>query len=145
MRSLRCVVLFFSAFIAALTAYPACAQHYPDRPLRLIVPQAPGSSSDTLARIVAAGLTQQIGQQIVVDNRPGGALTIGMELIAKAPPDGYTIGYAPVGALAISSHMVRHLPYDVLRDFQPIAQTGNGNMLLAVSPSLPFRTMPSWS
>src|SRR5436309_1023699 len=66
---------------------------YPDRPIRMIVPQAPGSSSDTVARIVATELSRQLGQQVVVDNRPGGALMIGMELTARAIPDGYTIGY----------------------------------------------------
>lgn len=136
----RCVALLSLVF-AGFSGHSAYAQRYPERPIRLIVPQAPGSSSDTLARIVATELAKQIGQQIVVDNRPGGALIIGMELIAKAPPDGYTIGYAPIGALVISPHMVRQVPFDVRKDFQPIAQTGNGNMLLAVSPSTPFRTV----
>ena len=85
-----------------LAAGGAAAQNYPERPVRLIVPQAPGSSSDTLARVLATELGRQLGQQIVVDNRPGGVFTIGMELVARAIPDGYTIGYAPIGAIAIS-------------------------------------------
>jgi tripartite-type tricarboxylate transporter receptor subunit TctC len=124
-----------------LAAGNAAAQNYPDRPIRLIVPQAPGSSSDTLARVVATELSRQLGQQIVVDNRPGGLFTIGMELVARAIPDGYTIGYAPIGAIAISPNMLRKPPYDVARDFQPIAQTANGNMLLAASPTTPFRSV----
>lgn len=111
------------------------ADGYPARPIRLIVPQAPGSSSDTLARVVAIELTRQIGQQVVVDNRPGGALIIGMELTARAAPDGYTIGYAPIGALVISPNLVRKVPFDVRKDFQPIAQTARGNMLMAASPA----------
>lgn len=125
----------------AVLASAAPAAAYPDRPLRMIVPQAAGSASDTIARIVATELTRQLGQQVVVDNRPGGALTIGMEMIARATPDGYTIGYAPVGALAISPNLVRKVPYDVLKDFQPVAQTANGHMLLAASPKSPFRSV----
>jgi len=126
---------------SALPLSDAGAQNYPTRPIRLIVPQAPGSSSDTLARIVALELTKQMGQQVVVDNRPGGSLTIGMDLTAKATPDGYTIGYAPVGALAIGPHMVHKLPYNVLKDFQPVAQTASNYMLLAAAPALPFRNV----
>ncbi len=137
MRSLRHVAPFFLLFIACA----ASAQSYPSRPLRLIVPQAAGSASDTIARIVAIGLGQQLGQQVVVDNRPGGALTIGMDMIAKATPDGYTLGYAPVGALAISPNMVSKLPYDVLKDFQPIVQTASNQMLLAASLTAPFHTV----
>ena len=114
---------------------------YPERPIRLIVPQAPGSSSDTIARIVATELTKHIGQQVVVDNRPGGALLIGMELVARAVPDGYTIGYAPIGALVISPNLVPKVPFDIRKDFQPIAQTANGNMLLAASQATPLKSV----
>ena len=137
MRFLRHVAPFFLVFVA----FAASAQSYPSRPLRLIVPQAAGSASDTVARIVAIGIGQQLNQQVVVDNRPGGALTIGMDMIAKATPDGYTLGYAPVGALAISPNMVSKLPYDVLKDFQPIVQTASNQMLLAASLTAPFHTV----
>ena len=137
-----------SAFTAALafgwSVMPLVANAaapYPDRPVRLIVPQAPGSSSDTLARIVASELAKQLGQQIVVDNRPGGALVIGMELVARSVPDGYTIGYGPIGALAISPNLLGKVPFDVRRDFEPIAQTANSYMLLAASPNGPFRSV----
>ena len=125
----------------ATVASDVFAQNYPARPIRLIVPQAPGSASDTSARIVAAELTKQMGQQIVVDNRPGGALTIGMEMTARATPDGYTIGYGPVGALAISPNMMRKLPYDVQKDLQAVAQLASNQMLLAASPKYPFKTV----
>ena len=125
--------------LLALGAFAVCAaataQTYPARAIRLIVPQAPGSSSDTMARIVATELGRQLGQQIVVDNRAGGALMIGMELVARAPPDGYTIGYAPIGALAISPHLVHKVPFDVRKDFQAIGQIANNYMLLAASPA----------
>ena len=85
---------------------------------------------------------KELGQQIIVDNRPGGALTIGLDLTAKSTPDGYTIGMGPIGALAITRHMVAKLPYDIERDFQPIALVARGHMLLAVAPDAPFKSVP---
>jgi tripartite-type tricarboxylate transporter receptor subunit TctC len=106
------------------------------------VPQAAGSATDNIARLVAPGMAQQLGQSVVVDNRPGGALTIGIDAVAKSAPDGYTIGMGPVGALAITRHMVQHLPYDIERDLQPVALITTGYMLLAASPKAPFKTVP---
>ena len=100
------------------------AAQYPDRPIRLVVPQAAGSATDTVARILGAELGKELAQQIVVDNRPGGALTIGLDLTAKAEPDGYTICMGPIGALAITRHMVAKLPYDIERDLQRSRPTG---------------------
>jgi tripartite-type tricarboxylate transporter receptor subunit TctC len=125
----------------ATVASDVLAQSYPARPIRLIVPQAPGSATDNIARIVATALGQQIGQQIVVDNRPGGGFAIGMGLTAQATPDGYTVGYAPIGALAISPNMFRKPPYNVLKDFQPVALIATNQMLLAASPKHPFKTI----
>ena len=125
--------------VVTLTVAPAA--DYPDHPIRLIVPQAPGSATDNAARLIGAVLSQELGQQIIVDNRPGGALTIGLDLVAKSPPDGYTIGMGPIGALAITRHMVSKLPYDIERDFQPIALITRGQMLLAVSPKLPVLSL----
>src|SRR5205085_8933262 len=120
---------------------PAIAE-YPDKPIRLIVPQAAGSATDTVARILGAELSRELGQQVIVDNRPGGALTIGLDVTAKSDPDGYTICMGPIGALAITPHMVSRLPYDIERDFQPIALVARGHMLLAVAPYAPFKTVP---
>jgi tripartite-type tricarboxylate transporter receptor subunit TctC len=136
MRALRLVMLL----LAATFAFPAAAE-YPDKPIRLIVPQAAGSATDTIARILSAELAKELGQQIVVDNRPGGALTIGLDMTAKAEPDGYTICMGPIGALAITRHMVVRLPYDIERDFQPIALVARGHMLLAAAPDAPFKTV----
>jgi tripartite-type tricarboxylate transporter receptor subunit TctC len=137
----RLALMLPLACAVCAAAFEAAAQNYPARPVRLVVPQAPGSASDTIARIVAAELTPQIKQQIVVDNRPGGALTIGMDIVAKSAPDGYTLAYAPVGALAIGPNMVSKVPYNVLKDFQPIAQIASNQMLLAASPKHPFKTV----
>src|SRR6516165_2498833 len=136
MRALRLILLLLACAFAT-----GAAAQYPDKPIRLIVPQAAGSATDTVARILSAELGKEFGQQIVVDNRPGGALTIGLDLTAKAEPDGYTICMGPIGALAITRHMVAKLPYDIERDFQPIALATRGRLLLAVSPTLPFKSV----
>ena len=127
-----CAVLGIAAEVAA---------QFPDRALRLIVPQAPGSATDTVARILAPEMSKALGQPVVVENRPGGALTIGIDAVAKAAPDGYTIGQGPVGALAITRHMVAKLPYDIERDLQPVALVTTGYMLLAVSPKSGFSSV----
>jgi tripartite-type tricarboxylate transporter receptor subunit TctC len=129
MRRFMLIVLLICAF-----ASPAAAE-FPDRPIHLIVPQAAGSATDTLARLFGAALGEAIGQQIVVDDRPGGALTVGLDLTAKSPPDGYTLCMAPIGALALTPHMVDHLPYDIARDFVPIMLVTRGQILLAASPT----------
>src|SRR5690349_5364846 len=125
-----------------LMALPTAAwADYPDRPIRLIVPQAAGSATDTVARILAAELGRELNAQIVVDDRPGGALTIGLDLVAKSEPDGYTIGMGPIGAMAITRHMVAKLPYDIERDLQPVALVTRGHLLLAASPALPANSV----
>jgi tripartite-type tricarboxylate transporter receptor subunit TctC len=129
------------ALIFACATSASVAADYPDHPIRFVVPQAAGSATDTVARLLAAELTPELGQQVVVDDRPGGALTIGLDIVAKSPPDGYTIGMGPIGALAITRHMVSKLPYNIERDFQPIALIARGHMLLAVSPKLPVRSV----
>jgi tripartite-type tricarboxylate transporter receptor subunit TctC len=136
MRALRLIIILSACAFAS-----AAAAEYPDRPIRLIVPQAAGSATDTVARILGAELAKELGQQIVIDDRPGGALTVGLDLTAKSAPDGYTIGMGPIGALAITRHMVAKLPYDIERDFQPIALVTRGHLLLAVSPTVPFKTV----
>jgi tripartite-type tricarboxylate transporter receptor subunit TctC len=136
MRMLRFTLLLLACAFAT-----GAAADYPDRPIRLVVPQAAGSATDTVARIMGAELAKEIGQQVVIDNRPGGALTIGLDLTAKAEPDGYTLCMGPIGALAITRHMVAKLPYDIERDFQPIALVSRGHLLLAVSPALPINSV----
>jgi tripartite-type tricarboxylate transporter receptor subunit TctC len=136
MRSLRLLPLLLVCVFAT-----GAAAQYPDKPIRLIVPQAAGSATDTVARILGAELGKELGQQIVIDNRPGGALTLGLDLTAKSDADGYTICMGPIGALAINRHMVAKLPYDIERDLQPIALVTRGHLLLAVSPTLPFKSV----
>jgi tripartite-type tricarboxylate transporter receptor subunit TctC len=136
MRRLRPIIVVLACLFAT-----GAAAEYPDRPIHLIVPQAAGSATDTLARLLAAPLGEELGQQVVVDDRPGGALTVGLDLTAKSAPDGYTLCMGPIGALAITPHMVEHLPYDIARDFQPVALVTRGHLLLAVSPTVPFQSV----
>src|SRR5688572_8626700 len=127
--------------VALLVSAGGAGAQYPERPIRMIVPQAAGSATDNVARLLAPELGRQLGANIVVENRPGGALTIGIDAVAKAAPDGYTIGQGPVGALAITRHMVAKLPYDIERDLQPVAVVTTGYMLLAVSPKSEFHSV----
>jgi tripartite-type tricarboxylate transporter receptor subunit TctC len=127
--------------IAGMLAAQGAFAQFPERPLRLVVPQAAGSATDNIARLVAPEMAKFLGQPVIVDNRPGGALTIGIDAVAKAAPDGYTLGQGPVGALAITRHMVAKLPYDIERDLQPVALVTTGYMLLAASPKAPFSSV----
>jgi tripartite-type tricarboxylate transporter receptor subunit TctC len=131
----------FVLFLLAGMLPLAARAEYPDHPIRFIVPQAAGSATDTVARLLAAELGPILGTQVIVDDRPGAALTLGLDLLAKSAPDGYTIGMGPIGALAITRHMVAKLPYNIERDFQPISLVTRGHLLLAVSPSLPVHSV----
>ena len=135
------LLILCAAWTLSGEARAQIAAQYPDRPLRLIVPQAPGSATDNISRIVAAELGPQLGTTIVIENRPGAAFTLGLDLVAKAQPDGYTLGVGPIGGLAISPNMMARLPYDILRDFQPIALFSRGHLLLAVSPKSNIRSV----
>ena len=139
---MRVLAVLLGACAAWTWPFDAMSQgSFPDKPIRLIVPQAPGAATDLLARSVAAEIEVFLNQKIIVENKPGAGFTIGLDIVAKAAPDGYTLGMGPVGALAISPNMVAKMPYDVLRDFQPIAQLTRGHLLLAVSPKSNIRSV----
>jgi len=138
--TIRFPALLAGSLTTLLMALPATAQ-FPDRPIRLIVPQAPGSATDNIGRLYANELAKVLNQQVVVENRPGGGFTIGLDVVAKASPDGYTIGVGPIGAMAISPNMLAKVPYDVLRDFQPVILLSKGHLLLAASPHLPVNSV----
>jgi tripartite-type tricarboxylate transporter receptor subunit TctC len=119
---------------------PSLAQDYPNRTIRLIAPTSPGGTSDILARMLAPKLSEALGQQVVVDNRAGAGTSIGVALVAKAPPDGYTIGITP-SALAINPHMFKKMPFDATRDLAMISRLAEGPIMLTVHPSVPARTI----
>ena len=114
---------------------------YPDRPMRLIISSAAGGSPDVVTRILAIELVKQMGQQIVIDNRPGAAQTLGTELVVRATPDGYTIGYANVVTLAINKTLLPKQPYDPDRDLSLVGQFLSTANMLMVHPALPVKTV----
>ncbi|MEJ5990125.1 tripartite tricarboxylate transporter substrate binding protein [Ramlibacter sp. PS3R-8] len=123
-------------------AGPALAQSdYPRQPIRMIVGFAPGGISDVLARAIAAKLSTQVGQSVIVENRPGAGTTIAGDAVAKAPPDGYTIWLQDVTTHAINATLYPKLPYDTLRDFTPIALVASTPLMLVVHPSSPARNV----
>ena len=134
--------LFITLTTLGLTAAPmtASAQAYPNKPVRIIVPFSPGGASDALPRLLGPKLSEMWGQQVIIENRPGAAGNIGMEMGSKAPPDGYTLTSGPIGNLAVNPHMYK-LSYDVFKDFTPITMMGTVENGLAVHPSLPARSV----
>jgi tripartite-type tricarboxylate transporter receptor subunit TctC len=128
------------AVIVEMTIPAVHAATYPARPIRFIVPSAPGGTPDIISRTLASELGKQMGQQVVVDNRPGANGAIGMHLLAKAVSDGYTIGYGPVSAVAINPSMTK-LPYDSDKDLQMVVQLVYGLHILTVSPSMPIKSV----
>ncbi len=124
-----------------LSTFAVAAAEYPDRPIRLIIPFASGSATDTSARLYAVELSKQMGQQVIPDNRPGAGGAIGMQQLAKSAADGYTIGYAGAGPLAINRSVTPNLPYDVDKDFVFISQAVDAPLMMAVSPTLPVKTV----
>jgi tripartite-type tricarboxylate transporter receptor subunit TctC len=118
----------------------AFAQPYPNRPLRWVVPVAPGGSPDVLARLLAPRLSELLGQQVVVDNRAGGNAMIGAELVARAPADGYTLLLA-TGQHTVTPSLVKKMPYDIVADFTPVVLIMQAPQLLTVHPSVPARSV----
>ncbi len=127
------------ALLLLATVAPA-AEEFPSRPLRLISPFAPGGGNDLVSRTLAAAMSKNIGQSVVVDNRPGATTIIGMELVAKAAPDGYTLVMSS-STLAINVTLVSKLPYDSIRDFAPVSLVATTPLILAVHPSQPINSV----
>ncbi|MEK6594345.1 MAG: tripartite tricarboxylate transporter substrate binding protein [Pseudomonadota bacterium] len=135
------LALIFAALLAALpAAAQTAAQNYPAKSVRIIVPYAAGGNTDITARAVATRLGEVFGQQVIVDNRPGGATNIGSELAAKAAPDGYTI-FMGGASNAVNMSLYARPPYDTLRDFAPISLCVKGANVLSTHPSLPARNL----
>ena len=115
--------------------FPALAQQYPDRPIKIIVPFGPGGFTDVVARIIQKELTPSIGQPVIIENRPGAGSTIGSDAVAKSKPDGYTLVMISTTHV-ISPHLYKSMPYDPIKDFVPVMKLGEGPYVLVVHPSL---------
>src|SRR5687767_10685941 len=140
----RTVVKFAAAALIAASlavwAEPASAQTYPAKPIRIIVPYAPGGSTDVLLRIFAPRLSEALGQQVLIDNRPGAASIVGLDLVAKAPADGYTVGIANI-AFGANPTLYRKMPFDSEKDFAPVGQIAIVTMVLSTHPSVPAKSV----
>jgi len=137
-RHLPMCVVLVTAFAAPASVL---AQNYPAKTIRLVLPFTAGSAVDVLARLYGQKVTENWGQQVLVDNRIGAAGIIGMEAIAKSPPDGYTLGMGNLATLAINPNLYAKLPYDAQRDYAPISLTATIRNCLIVHPSLPVRSV----
>ena len=138
MRRTTLALLLAMLWFGAAAAQSA---NWPARPIRLVVPFPPGSSSDIVARLVAHGLSERLGQQLVVENRPGASGSVGTEAVARAKPDGYTLGLANTSTLTLSPSLAVRPAYDPLKDFAPISMVGASPFVLALYPGLPVHDL----
>ncbi len=129
------------AVLMVLAGADAAAQAYPTRPVRLVVPFPPGGATDTFSRATAAELTKSLGQQVIVENRPGAGTTIGADVVAKAPPDGHTLFFTDLSTHTITTSLYAKLPYHPLRDFAPVAPVNSSPLLLVAHPSVGVKTV----
>jgi tripartite-type tricarboxylate transporter receptor subunit TctC len=130
-----------AASALAIASLAAVAQDYPSRPVKMIVPFGPGTTTDIIGRVIADGLGKSLGQTVVVENRAGAGGNIGSDLVAKTSADGYTILMGTVGTRAINPGLYRKMPYDAVKDFAPIAFAGSTPTLLVVAANSPFKTL----
>ena len=143
MRLLRALCLALTAL-----AGTAAAQTYPTRPVKVIVPYPPGDAADILARLIGPKVSDRLGQQMVVENRPGASGQIGMEVLKNSAADGYTIGVGQGGNLVVAPHTYKKIPYDPLKDFVPVAVIATNYLAVVANPGVPFKTaaqMIAWA
>src|SRR5579871_5510443 len=135
-------VSLLAAVLALVPGVPRTqAQDYPDRPVTIVVPFAPGGGTDILGRLVADRLERSFGRPFIVENRPGAGSTTGAAFVARANPDGYTLLMAPSPTMAVAITIYRSLPYDPVADFVPLALVAQTPFVLAVNPSLPVHSV----
>ena len=141
---LRCspyIQLFVAGAFAAVTGMANAQPAYPVKPIRLVVPFAPGGSTDTIARLIGQKLDEALGQQVIIDNRPGAGGNLGVDYVAKSAPDGYTLIFGHVGTFGFGPSLYAKLPYDPIRDFAPVALFAMVPNMLVVHPSLPANSV----
>ena len=141
MESLTAVARTLLSSLLLIVACPVGAQQvYPGKPVRLISPYGPGGGNDTLARMLGQELTKNLAQQVIVDNRPGANTMIATDLVAKSRPDGYTIFFAGINTFIINA-ILAPTPYDIIRDFAPIAPLASNETIMVINPSVPAHTL----
>lgn len=131
------------AGIAALFSLPAAAQtsDFPNKPIHFVVPYAPGGTTDLVARTVGQKVADKLGKPVIIENRPGAGGNIGMDAVAKAAPDGYTIGFGAISTNALNPHIYKRMSFDPRKDFTAISLLGMSTIVLQVNPSLPVKTV----
>ena len=134
----RCLCVFLCAVLLAL---PATAQQYPAKPVRFVVPQAPGGATDVFARLIGQKLGDRWGQPVVVENRAGAAGVVGTDVVAKSPADGYTLLVTYAGSQAVNQSLYAKLPFDSVKDFQPVATLAVTPFLLVIGPKTPVQDL----
>ena len=132
------VFIVFIAFIANVSAQ---SQPYPNKPIKIISPFATGGIADTFSRVVGQGLSESLGQPVVVENKTGGGGNIGADFVAKAPADGYTLVMGNIGSHAVNPYLMKNMPYDPLKDFEPVAYVLDAEGLLVVNPTIPVKNV----
>lgn len=143
-----CALALLTVVFSSTAAVAAQAASYPTRPVRIIVPFPPGEAADIIARLIAPTLGERMGQQFVVDNRPGVSGQLGLGLLKNSTPDGYTIGMGQGGNLSVAPHTYRTVPYDALKDFAPIALSATNYLAVVAHPGAPFKSakdMIAWA
>jgi tripartite-type tricarboxylate transporter receptor subunit TctC len=135
------LMLVACVFVTGSFITTALAQSYPTRSIRIIVPQLPGDSCDTMSRLVGQKMSERLGQQVVVDNRPGASGSIGLALAAKSPADGYTIACGQGGNMSVLPHTMKAIPYDAMKDFQGISLVATNYLALVVHPTTPWKNV----
>ncbi len=138
---MRKLVGCFAWAILALTLARAHSQDYPTKPIRIVVPFSPGGVADNSARVVADSLGARLGQQVLVENRPGASGNIGTQAVAQAAPDGYTLLLGFDGTMVINPHVFPKIPFDTLKDFAPVTKLGDATLILVAHPSVPAKNL----
>jgi tripartite-type tricarboxylate transporter receptor subunit TctC len=136
------LIVGLAALCALLSLSPyAMAQAYPNRPIKIIVPYTPGDGPDVIARLIGNKISERLGQPVLIENKAGASGQIGLDMTAKSPPDGYTLGVGLVTNLALAPHAYKSIPYDVLKDFAPVALGAVNYLALVARPDAPFKNV----
>ena len=124
-----------------LVSCAASAQSYPTRPIRIVIPFPPGNTTDIMSRLIAPKMAERLGQQVIVENRPGASGMLGLDYVARSPADGYTIACVQGGNMVVLPHTSKNIPYDPLKDFAPISVTTFNYLAIVANPDAPFKTI----
>jgi tripartite-type tricarboxylate transporter receptor subunit TctC len=141
MNSIKSIVSVAVVAALGVTAMPAVAQQYPTKPLRIVVTLGPGSAGDMLSRLLADPVGKGLGQQVIVDNRPGAGGNVAAQIVAKSPPDGYTLFLTTISTHGINPTLYATLPFDPVKDFAPITLSASSPNVLVIHPSMPVKTI----